>query len=271
MGGRAGARVNDAILIILAMKRPEYFRRCLEAWGNARGSQDLHGVTVRTGRTNPALEGELAAIAGHAAAKYGWPLTVVPDDPEDAGHAGPDRALGMQIQASFADPGCGFVIECDEDIVVSDDVLEYMAFARSLGTDCACAHNDLGQGWSPRRDDSAADQRVVRIRGEFTSWCFGFTREAWERTWLPEWDWDRTSGDHPMQHGWEWQMHRQAVRDNLRIAIPDASRCQDIGQFAGTFSDPAGFWATQAASYRPHREPVAYVATDETSAQHAVV
>lgn len=256
--------MNDATLIVLAMKRPDYFRRCLDAWGRARGSRSLRSVIVRLGRTSAALEAQMRQIAEQAAAEHGLPVTVVLDDPEDASHTGPDRALGVSIQQAFADPGCGFVIECDEDIVVSSDVLEYMAFARQLDVVCVCAHNDLGQGWSPRWDDTGADQRLVRVRGEFTSWCFGFSREAWTEVWEPEWDWDRTSGDHPAEHGWEWQMHRQCRRDTLRVAIPDASRCQDIGQHGGTFSRPEGFWATQAASYRAHRDPVDYVAVDET-------
>ncbi len=248
--------MNDATLIILAWHRPAYLQQCLESWGRARGARDLLQVTVRLGRSSAPVESQMRQIATKAAEVYRLRLKVVLDDPEDALAKGPDRALGSEISASFADPACGFVIECDEDVIVSDDILDYFAWARRTQDVAAvCAHNDLGQGWSAPLDDTAADQSAVRVYGEFTSWCWGTSRAAWEAIWLPEWDWDRTTGTHMAQHGWEWQMHRQAAA-GLRVAIPDASRCQNIGRDGGTFSQPGHFAGTQAASFRAHRAPV---------------
>jgi hypothetical protein len=92
---------------------------------------------------------------------------------------------------------------------------------------------------------------------EFTSWCFGFSRHAWQTYWLPQWDWNRDSGPSPDQHGWEWQMHRQAAA-GLVIAVPDASRCQNIGEHGGTFALPHHFAPSQAKSFRRHRCPADY-------------
>lgn len=250
--------MRDTILVIPAGYRPHYLRDCLNSWGEARGFSDLRGVTVRMMRTNQDVEGMTREAAEAAAGRHGFKLQVVMDDPEDGQIKGPDRALGKQINASFEDPNCGFVIECDEDVLVSDDILEYFAWSRSLNPAAVCAHNDLGQGWSNVADNEEhADQAAVQLRDEFTSWCFGFTRAAWQDIWLPSWDWDRAAGPSPEQHGFEWQMHRQA-NGGLALAVPDASRCQNIGEHGGTFALPHHFASSQAKSFRQHRDPVSY-------------
>ena len=133
---------------------------------------------------------------------------------------GPHTAIGEAVDAAFADPGCGFVIVSDEDVIVSDDVLAYFAWARAQDTAIVCAHSDLGQGWSPRWDDSGADQATVRVCAEFTGWTWGVPRVTWETILRPEWDWDESSGPTATEHGFDWQCHRIAVRDRLRVAIP---------------------------------------------------
>lgn len=249
--------MKDTTLVIVAWHRPQYLRQCLASWADARGSGDLRGITVRLGRSNPGMQTEMHEVAMEAAADYRLPVRVELDDPEDALIKGPDRALGKAINGSFNDPQCGYVIECDEDIIVSDDALEYFAWARSLNPAAVCAHNNLGQGWSPVWDDTQAEQDAVRLLPEYTSWCSGFTREEWQDIWLPQWDWNRDSGPQWDQHGWEWQMHRQANAGVL-VAIPDASRCLNIGEHDGLFSLPGQFEASQAKSFRLHREPVEY-------------
>lgn len=252
------------MLVIPAWHRPAYFEECLASWGQARGVRKLRRVTVRLGRSDAAVEAAMRAVARSAAEEYHVPFRIVLDDPEDALAKGQDRPLGSEINASFDDPGCEFVIACDEDVKVSDDILEYYARMREVAPDldCVCAHNDLGQGWSPVWDDADADQAAVRVRGEFTSWCFGVSRRAWQDIWLPEWDWNRSAGPYP-EWGWEWQMHRQA-NAGLRVAIPDASRCLHIGEHDGTFLLPHRFAATQAQSFRKHREPVQYQLADSS-------
>lgn len=257
--------MQDTRLIVLAWHRPDYLRSCLESWTRVRGFSDLRQVTVRCGRSDSDVEAANELVALKTLGAH-VPVRFKLDDPEDAAVKGPDLALGKEIDAAFADDGCEFVIECDEDVVVSDDALEYVAWARSLedftrrwepgtGVHAVCLHNALGQGWLPRYDDSAANQETARLLPEFTSWCFGFSRKSWEETWRPEWDWNRSSGSHPLQHGWEWQMHRQAAR-GLRVMVPDASRCQNIGVEGGRFSTPGIFESSQAASFREHRDPV---------------
>lgn len=249
--------MSDTTLIITAKCRPDYFRRTLDAWGDVRGVQDLQEVVIRLARSERMMESELMQLAMEARGLFGLPLRVELDGPDDSLGHGQDRALGNQIRQCFKNPLTGFVICCDDDILVSDDVLEYFAFARSYNPSAVCAHNNLGQGWSPLWNDADADQQLVRMVPEFTSWCWGTTIGAWEHVWLPNWDWDRSSGSHPLEHGWEWQMHRIA-NSGVLIAVPDASRCLNIGQYGGDFAIPGDHWKTQAHSYRQHRDPVSY-------------
>lgn len=246
--------MNDTVLIIPAWHRPDYLERALASWAIVPGAETLRRVVIALGR---GYEGNMRDII------LGCPVpcacVVQRDSDRAAGVHGPHAAIGEAIAAAFtADPGCRFVIVSDEDVIVSDDTLAYFAWARQFGGPLVCAHNNIGQGWSPQWDDADADQDAVRLLPEFTGWTWGVTRQAWDAVIGPEWDWDESSGPNSSEHGFDWQCHRIAVRDRLRVAVPDASRCQNIGRDGGVYAIPAKFAGTQAASFREKRGNVAY-------------
>lgn len=238
--------MNDTTLIIPAWRRPEYLRRSLDSWQAAKGFGDLRRVVIALGRGH---EKQMMPVIGG--------LEVLADSDRAAAVYGPHAAIGEALDAVFADPGCGFAIVSDEDVIVSDDVLAYFAWARDQGADAVCAHNYLGQGWCPPWDDELADQAAVRMCPEFTGWTWGIPRQAWEQVFRPEWDWEANTGQQPAEHGFDWQCHRLARR-GLRVAIPDASRCQNIGQHDGVYAQPGQFALTLAASFRERRGDTDY-------------
>lgn len=245
---------SDVTLIVPAWKRPLYLRRALDSWTAARGFCELRSVAVALAPSPVGEEMEKAAFGA-------W---IWPDSERAQAAPGPHTAVAEAVNRAFGDPGCEFVIVSEDDQIVSDDILEYVAFCRSLDVDVVNCHSNHGQGYSPRWDDTGADQATVRVMGAFSSFTWGVPRDAWTQIWLPSWDWDCTSGDQPWNHGYDWQMHR--ISQGRRCAIPDATRTQNIGQYDGTHADPALFWATQCAAFRRHRDPVAYVAYDDAGA-----
>lgn len=239
----------DITLIIPAWQRPGYFGRALASWRKARGFDGLRAVAVALAPSP--LAAAMRRIAGDAEI---WPDSVTARRVH-----GPHTAIGEAVCRAFEDPGCRFAVVSDEDQVVSDDILDYIAFCRTLDVEAVNCHNNLGQGWSPQWDDSDAGQSLVLLEHEFSGYTWGVSRETWERTWLPAWDWDCTSGTSPVQHGFDWQMHRVAAAHLL--AMPEASRCQNIGQYGGVYADPAKFTLTLAKSFREHRDPI-YIAKE---------
>jgi hypothetical protein len=249
----------DTTLIIPAWHRPHYLRRALGSWSAADGVAGLGCVAVALGRGREPDMTSVVSESPLAPAAEIWPDS-------DRAHQvhGPHTAVGEAIERAFSRPACQFAVVSDEDIVVSDDTLDYFAWARAQDTDMACAHNNLGQAWSPDWDDTGADQAAVRILPEFTGWCWGVTRHAWDRVIAPEWDWDESSGEKSTERGYDWQCHRLAVREQLRVAIPDASRAQNIGQHGGVYAVPSRFAATLAASFRERRGHVGYQLAEES-------
>jgi hypothetical protein len=186
---------------------------------------------------------------------------VVPDSPQAQSVPGEHFSLGEAINSVFEDdPDCKFIIHGSEDVIVSDDVLRYFAWARTVTgppRTIICAHNELGQGWHEERDDSDADQEIVRLSSGFSPWVWGFHRAAWDHVLAAEWDWDCTSGPNDMQRGWDWQVHRIMQR-GWAAAIPDASRALNIGQHGGTYALPDDYPSTVAKSFRETRGEVQY-------------
>lgn len=242
--------MNDTTLIIPAWRRPDYLKAVLASWHEVRGAHELRKVIIALGRGHEAAMQEVISASP-------LPAPVLKDS--DRAHAvhGPHSAIGEAIVHAFADEGCGFVIVSDEDCIVSDDTLDYFAWARGQDVAAVCAHNEIGQAWCPRWDDTDADQAAVRIRPEFTGWTWGIPRVTWDEVFGPEWDWDESTGPNGSEHGFDWQCHRLANR-GLRVAIPDASRSQNIGQHGGVYAHPDQFHLTQAKSFRERRGQVAY-------------
>jgi hypothetical protein len=191
-------------------------------------------------------------------------IVVLRDSPEAQASPGMHRALGEAIDRVTEDFAPEFVLCGEEDVIVSDDVLAYMAWAQVQYTDsmlCICAHNRGGAGWdglSAPRADQDADQEAVRLLPYFNPWVWCIWRNNWKAVLRPVWDWDCDSGG-SSESGYDWNMQRLASVGPWLNLVPDAARSQTIGEHAGVYSTPGIFPLQQAQSFRGHRErPVRY-------------
>jgi hypothetical protein len=246
--------MDDATLIITARSRPDYLRRTLASWAEVPEVTTLRRVIVKLGASE--RYDEQYDVIRSSALSPG----IVLDSAVAESIPGEHYSLGEAIShVLLEDPDCGYVIHGSEDVVVSDDVLRYMAWARKLGTFLVCAHNELGQGWHPERDDTDFDQSAVRMTNGFSPWVWGFGRIAWQDVLEPAWDWDCTSGPNDSERGWDWQVHRIAQAwAGPASAIPDASRALNIGELGGTYARPEDYPRTVARSFRQRRGEVPY-------------
>lgn len=263
---------TDAALLISAYKRPSYFVQTLGSWSAARRLEEFRRVTIALGRSPREDEQEhLIREWDHAIVPPVWTRY---DSAAAVVSPGMHRALGEAMQAEFEnDSSLRFLVCSEEDILVSDDVLDYMAWAREQFEDdetvlTVSAHNPLGQGWHQPYDDSDADQETVRLHPQFHPWCWGTWRDRWEKHLLPGWDWDASSGLSWNDNGYDWQVCRIMEREHLYAVTPDASRSQNIGQYEGCYALPENYALTQAASYRQHREDPHYRLGTEFSPGH---
>lgn len=253
--------LNDTALVITACRRPEYLRRTLASWTAAAGSDDLRVVAVAIGPSHR-FDDQMDVIR-EAEAVLDRKVVVIPDSPEAQASPGMHRALGEAVDHVFDAFRPEFVICGEEDVIVSDDVLSYMAWGQvqyTAGVLCICAHNRGGAGWdglSARRQDDGADQQAVRVLPYFSPWVWCTWRTRWREVIRPVWDWDCDSGG-AGDSGYDWNMQRLSAVGPWRNLVPDAARSQTIGEFAGVYSTPGIFPLQQAQSFREHREHVRY-------------
>jgi len=255
-------------VICTAYRRPDYFRQVLASWQAARGIGDIRSFTLALGwHEEKAFADHLAEFgAFRQATGLGTERGRLRIDHSAARRAnGMHHALGEAGNHVFADPAVEFTVFGEEDIIVSSDALELMAWGKETFADdprvlCVCAHNPGAQGWDRREpmDDAGADQSAVRLHATFNSWGWGIWRDRWERVMSLGWDWSCNLGG-PTTSGYDWRLLSIVRANGYLCALPDASRSQNIGQHGGWAANPADFPLTQAQSFRADRPgPVAY-------------
>jgi hypothetical protein len=260
--------LSQMAVVMMAWRRPYYLRQTLGAWSRVRGIDGVRTLAIAKA-DHPPTRDEQSGIILAAEQACGRHIQIWPDSPaatrSNAGH----RAIGEAFQQAFRDSGTDFLVYAEEDILPSDDVLEYMRVMATEFEDdhrvlAVCAHTRAGYARSVLGIAEAdADPALVRLRPDITGWIFGVWRDRYRDILEPTWDWDCTSGglNDPAGQGpagWDWNMTRIVASRGLRCVMPDASRSQNIGQYEGTYANPAAFLATQVASFREHRDPVAY-------------
>lgn len=176
------------------------------------------------------------------------------------------RAIGVAANTAFAEPVVDFTVFGEEDVLVSDDVLEYFNWARDVFRDrddvlAVCAHSVGGQGWDKHApaDDANVSQQAVLVLPYYNAWCWGTWRDRWQKILEPEWDWSGTSGGFD-DSGYDWNIQSRILpRHRMNCVVPAASRSQNIGRHEGVYSTEASFSFAEAASFREHRPKLPYV------------
>lgn len=250
-------------VMITAWRRPYYLEPALLSWAKADGIGDIARVVIALGPTDK--YSQQVALIERLRPRFACDVDIVMQSPEAVKSNGVHRAIAEAITRIFArDEDTGFVIASEEDVVVSSDVLAYMAWARDkfAGDEkvlITCAHNEGGQGWDPamRDDDSGADQHAVRLLPWYSGWCWGTWRDRWEKVLEPAWDYECDSGG-AMDSGYDWQIQKRIMPAGGYVnVVPDAARSQNIGRVSG-WSAPRSFDGMLAKSFREQREAGGY-------------
>lgn len=228
-------------VVMTLWRRPGYTRKALQSWAGVRGVDELRSFTAYIDPSDRQAEiVQLCETAGRDAVvnseRYG-----VSCNPE------------FSMKRGF-ESGAQFVIIADDDMLVSEDTLEYFRWAatefekdeRVAGV---CAHTP-----EPAPADSAVD--AVQLLPRYRCWIWGTWQPEWKTVFEPNWDRDYSSGE-PAGYDWEFDL-RTIPRLKKTCAFPLASRTQNIGRFEGVHAGPGDYQNTVNPSFREEREPVAY-------------
>lgn len=225
------------MIAFTAHRRPHYLRETLASWREVRGVDDveLHLLLEPSDRQSEMIE------------------VIRQSDLVINTHLNPIR-LGVArnpwhaLETVFV-LGAEFAILAEEDIIVSDDVLEYFAYARErhkydervLGV---CAYTERDEGLPAAT--LLSEQFAVLLWGTGASgWCTAL-RDAW----------GAETGSRPgHESGWDWEMSRLARRTGRVWVHPEVSRSRHIGEFEGVHTTAATWAAEHCPTFRAHRPP----------------
>lgn len=230
-------------LVFTATNRPFYFRPVLDAWIAVRGFAGWRPLVFVEPTPVAAQMAALAAAAGAAVVRNPVRRGVLSNPWHALDHA-------------FAD-GADFAVLAEDDVLVSDDVLEYFTWAAASFADAhlltVCAAS-FAPACAPGHE-----QHTVRTK-QFCPLVWGTWADRWTGVLRESWDHDYSSGTpQAPQSGWDWNINLRVMADWDALA-PVASRSTHIGEHLGAHTTAATFPGSQAPTFRPHRPPAPFVA-----------
>lgn len=225
-------------LFITAANRPNYFRETINSWRKARGFYDWN-VVVRLEPSN--------FISEHKA---------IVDELE---HPKIQTLVNPQVYGVLHHPWvgfeelfnyCDFVVRAEDDLTVSDDILEFFEWtAETYREDQEIA---AAVGYSPvvGHDPDSAHRESY-----FSPWVWGTWHDRWHDFISPTWDHDYSTynGSPGNEAGWDWNLNTRVLPDrNKKTIRPEISRVQNIGVW-GVHGTPENF--ATAPSFFEHHDP----------------
>lgn len=217
--------------------RPHYLAQSLDSWSAVRGVEDWAFVFAVEPGPHAA---ECSELIRHRLAACEVDVVLNPVRRGVLGN--PHFVLGLGFERSE------FVVLAEEDVLASNDVLEFFAYGNAAFSDDAdvlavCASGlDTAPSASP-----AAWSRVC----DFRPLVWATWRDRWEDVLRDTWDLDYTSGPTRDESGWDWNIGRLLESRGMHCVFPDVSRSLHIGKH-GVHMLPELFELSQARSYVPH-------------------
>jgi hypothetical protein len=219
-----GASARPALLLT-AFDRPQYLAPVLDSWSGVRGLHDWH---LRVAVEPSSARDAVVELVDAFVRRTGHPDTEVVLNPERLGVL---ENPYVHLDALFA-ADHGFVVRTEDDLVVSDDVLEL--FAQVAGTyaddpSVATAHAFSRDAPGPE----SPGPEVLARTSEFCPWVWGTWRDRWLNLIGPTWDRDYSTynGSPGFETGWDWNLNTRVFPTyGLHAVAPAVSRVRNIGK-----------------------------------------
>jgi hypothetical protein len=228
------------ITMTVSGDRPGYLTETLDSWSAVRGlAQWSFRFVVEPGREEPRCR---AVIEEFSRRRVARDVHLEVNDERRGVLANPHHALS----GAFA-TGAGFVVLAEEDIVVADDVCEFLAAQPDDPEVLAvCAFSGLA---APQPPDVVAD-------APFSPWVWGTWADRWHGLLAPRWFDAARAPDGEGGNGFDFGIVRLQEAARLRVLAPLASRSDNIGREGGVHALPEEFDQTRAPTFALRRDPV---------------
>lgn len=232
--------VNAKALFLTAYNRPDLLDRTMRSWELVRGVTDWPFFV----RIEPSpVQEECVRIVRESLMRTGHQHAAVSVNPELYGvlhHPWVGFEHLFQIYE--------FVVRAEDDLCVSDDILEYFDWASEyyrIDKEVATIH--------AYSDGPGEDPAVVHVLPTYANpLVWGTWKNYWQSVIGPTWDHSySTYTDVPGKNsGWDWNLNLRVFPEHgLWGAVPEMSRVDNIGVH-GTHSTTENF--RTAESFHPH-------------------
>ena len=247
-------------VFLTAYNRLDYLRQTLETWKTVRGQEDWHFVAM----IEPYEGGStVVRMFEDFFQETNWGSYLIHVNPQRYGVL---HHPWVGFENLFNNDAIGqnydFVLRAEDDLLVSDDILEFFSWAAETYQDnkqVATVHSfSHGEG----------DPADVVLSDGFSPWIWGTWQDRWMEYLGPTWDHDySTFNGHPgNQSGWDWNINtRLFPKMNLRSVVPVVSRSDNIGVF-GTHGTAENF--VRLPDFQQHQPRVSYRGVDTTRYEH---
>lgn len=229
-------------MMTVSADRPQYLEQTLASWSQVRSTEGwTFGFAVEPGKHHRHV---LSMI-------YAWLSAHQPDGfvLQNQHRLGVLRNPHMILDYAFGD--YEYVVLTEEDVVVSNDILEFFAHTgEKFASDVDKTLGICATEWSGAPPDLPHD--TCYPVQNFSPLAWATWRDRWENILRDTWDLDYTSGPNPPnQSGWDWNIGRILNARDMYFMFPAVSRSLHIGKH-GVHITPEYFEASKAFSFLPH-------------------
>lgn len=150
-----------------------------------------------------------------------------------------------------------FVVRAEDDLIVSDDILEFFSWAAEAykGDDQVATVNAFSR-------ETVGTINGVQKHQSFTPWLWGTWKNRWRDLIGPTWDHDYSTynGAPGVQAGWDWNLDTRIFPKFGFVSVsPLCSRVNNIGVW-GVHGTAENF--EQASVFQPHYPTLNFVESD---------
>lgn len=230
-------------LVFTAYNRPFYLNQVVDSWNAVR---DLSLWDTHFYLEPSEVEEAMTSIA------LNLNTTIdVSVNPERLGVlTNPWSALNSAFQR-----GADFVVLAEDDVVVSQDILEYFSWA---AIEYQTGHNVLAVTAFSQLGEGKANQ--VILSDNFNPLIWGTWRNRWDEFLKDTWDKDYSTGKPDgSEAGWDWNINRIIANNNLKVVKPLHSRSDHIGELLGTHMTPDFYPESRGTNFSQIRGRNRYV------------
>lgn len=225
-------------IVLTAYNRPHYLRRVLDSWESVRGQDDWDFYIS----IDKSPEVQTIIDLARRFQKRTRATVYISALSENLGvlkhpYIVMDRLFQMY----------DFVLRTEDDLEVSDDILEY--FNWTSGAFQGMADVKSIHAFSP---DDAARPSVVRVKNEFNPWVFGTWKDDWADL-KANWDLDYSTynGTPGVESGFDWHFTSRVYPANSWYGVfPEKSRVLNIGAY-GVHGTPENLPTSPTYEKRP--------------------